>query len=59
MKCAGIIVEVGKNLTDKYKKGQGFVFATRDGIAKWIFRGYSYEYFGGNATYKDYPGSGD
>lgn len=23
--CAGVIVEVGKNLTDKYKKGQRFV----------------------------------
>lgn len=34
--CAGIIVEVGKNLTDKYKKGQR-LFTTGDGPAERLF----------------------
>lgn len=37
--CAGVIVEVGKNLTDKYKKGQRFCIATGDGVTKRIFSG--------------------
>jgi threonine dehydrogenase-like Zn-dependent dehydrogenase len=49
--CAGIIVEVGKNLTDKYKKGQRFVLQPAMGLPSGYSAGYSYEYFGGNATY--------
>lgn len=35
--CAGVIVEVGKNLTDKYKKRPTFCTATGNGITHWIF----------------------
>ncbi|EAX7139821.1 zinc-binding dehydrogenase [Salmonella enterica] len=53
--CAGIIVEVGKNLTDKYKKGQRFVLQPAMGLPSGYSAGYSYEYFGGNATYMIIP----
>lgn len=44
--CAGVIVEVGKNLTDKYKKGQRFVLQPAMGLPSGYSAGYSYEYFG-------------
>ncbi|MCS2148302.1 zinc-binding dehydrogenase [Scandinavium manionii] len=53
--CAGIIVEVGKNLADKYKKGQRFVLQPAMGLPSGYSAGYSYEYFGGNATYMIIP----
>ncbi|HFT1209804.1 TPA: alcohol dehydrogenase catalytic domain-containing protein, partial [Escherichia coli] len=53
--CAGVIVEVGKNLTDKYKKGQRFVLQPAMGLPSGYSAGYSYEYFGGNATYMIIP----
>lgn len=53
--CAGIIVEVGKNLTGKYKKGQRFVLQPAMGLPSGYSAGYSYEYFGGNATYMIIP----
>lgn len=48
---AGIIEEVGKNLKDKYKEGQRFVLQPAMGLESGYSPGYSYEYFGGNATY--------
>ena len=45
--CAGVIVEVGKNLTGKYKKGQRFVLQPAMGLPSGYSAGYSYEYFGG------------
>ncbi|HAN1976260.1 TPA: zinc-binding dehydrogenase [Escherichia coli] len=53
--CAGVIVEVGKNLTGKYKKGQRFVLQPAMGLPSGYSAGYSYEYFGGNATYMIIP----
>ena len=53
--CAGVIVEVGKNLTEKYKKGQRFVLQPAMGLPAGYSAGYSYEYFGGNATYMIIP----
>lgn len=53
--CAGVIVEVGKNLTGKYKKGQRFVLQPAMGLPGGYSAGYSYEYFGGNATYMIIP----
>ncbi|MEX9254220.1 zinc-binding dehydrogenase [Pseudenterobacter timonensis] len=53
--CAGVIVEVGKNLTDKFKKGQRFVLQPAMGLPSGYSAGYSYEYFGGNATYMIIP----
>ncbi|HGY3859721.1 TPA: zinc-binding dehydrogenase [Enterobacter hormaechei] len=53
--CAGVIVEVGKNLTEKYKKGQRFVLQPAMGLPTGYSAGYSYEYFGGNATYMIIP----
>lgn len=53
--CAGIIVEVGENLSTKYKKGQRFVLQPAMGLASGYSAGYSYEYFGGNATYMIIP----
>lgn len=53
--CAGIIVEVGKNLSTQYKKGQRFVLQPAMGLASGYSAGYSYEYFGGNATYMIIP----
>lgn len=48
---AGIIEKVGKNLKDKYKEGQRFVLQPAMGLESGYSPGYSYEYFGGNATY--------
>lgn len=48
---AGIIEKVGKNLKDKYKEGQRFVLQPAMGLESGYSPGYSYEFFGGNATY--------
>jgi len=53
--CAGVIVEVGKNLSGKYKKGERFVLQPAMGLPSGYSAGYSYEYFGGNATYMIIP----
>lgn len=53
--CAGVIVEVGKNLAGKYKKGQRYVLQPAMGLPSGYSAGYSYEYFGGNATYMIIP----
>ncbi|MGK7287166.1 zinc-binding dehydrogenase [Buttiauxella agrestis] len=53
--CAGVIVEVGNNLRDKYKKGQLYVLQPAMGLPSGYSAGYSYEYFGGNATYMIIP----
>ncbi|TNV20926.1 zinc-binding dehydrogenase [Buttiauxella sp. B2] len=53
--CAGVIVEVGKNLTTEYKKGQRYVLQPAMGLPSGYSAGYSYEYFGGNATYMIIP----
>ncbi|MFP2516041.1 zinc-binding dehydrogenase [Buttiauxella agrestis] len=53
--CAGVIVEVGNNLRDKYKKGQRYVLQPAMGLPSGYSAGYSYEYFGGNATYMIIP----
>jgi L-sorbose 1-phosphate reductase len=53
--CAGVIVEVGKNLAGKYQKGQRFVLQPAMGLPSGYSAGYSYEYFGGNATYMIIP----
>ncbi|MFT9497630.1 zinc-binding dehydrogenase [Anaerosolibacter sp.] len=48
---AGIIEKVGSNLKDKYIEGQRFVLQPAMGLDSGYSAGYSYEYFGGNATY--------
>lgn len=48
---AGIIETVGKSLKDKFKEGQRFVLQPAMGLDSGYSAGYSYEYFGGNATY--------
>ncbi|WP_058911051.1 zinc-binding dehydrogenase [Entomohabitans teleogrylli] len=53
--CAGIIVQVGKNLTAGYRPGQRFVLQPAMGLPSGYSAGYSYEYFGGNATYMIIP----
>lgn len=53
--CAGVIVEVGSNLQDKYKKGQRYVLQPAMGLPSGYSAGYSYENFGGNATYMIIP----
>jgi threonine dehydrogenase-like Zn-dependent dehydrogenase len=53
--CAGVIIEVGKNLTGKYKKGERFVLQPAMGLPSGYSAGYSYEFFGGNATYMIIP----
>lgn len=53
--CAGVIVQVGKNLTARYKSGQRYVLQPAMGLASGYSAGYSYEYFGGNATYMIIP----
>ncbi|RJT23148.1 zinc-binding dehydrogenase [Buttiauxella izardii] len=53
--CAGVIVEVGKNLTEKYKAGQRYVLQPAMGLPSGYSAGYSYEHFGGNATYMIIP----
>jgi len=48
---AGIIEKVGSNLKYKFKEGQRFVLQPAMGLESGYSAGYSYEYFGGNATY--------
>lgn len=48
---AGIIVKVGEKLKNRYKVGQKFVLQPAMGLESGYSAGYSYEYFGGNATY--------
>ncbi|AJQ99861.1 zinc-binding dehydrogenase [Hafnia alvei] len=53
--CAGVIIEVGENLRDKYQAGDKFVLQPAMGLSSGYSAGYSYEYFGGNATYMIVP----
>lgn len=48
---AGIIEQVGANLTNQFKAGEPFVLQPAMGLESGYSAGYSYEYFGGNATY--------
>jgi L-sorbose 1-phosphate reductase len=48
---AGIIEKVGNNLKDKFREGQRFVLQPAMGLESGYSAGYSYEYFGGDATY--------
>lgn len=48
---AGVIEQVGANLKDQYEAGQRFVLQPAMGLDSGYSAGYSYEYFGGNATY--------
>ncbi|PWI32396.1 L-sorbose 1-phosphate reductase [Vibrio albus] len=52
---AGIIVEVGDNLKDQFKAGDYFVLQPAMGLPSGYSAGYSYETFGGNATYSIIP----
>ncbi|MBC3227739.1 zinc-binding dehydrogenase [Serratia fonticola] len=53
--CAGIIEQVGKNLQQRYRAGQRFVLQPAMGLPNGYSAGYSYEFFGGNATYMIIP----
>lgn len=53
--CAGIIEQVGKNLQQRYRAGQRFVLQPAMGLPSGYSAGYSYEFFGGNATYMIIP----
>lgn len=48
---AGIIMEVGEDLKNQFKEGDKFVLQPAMGLPTGYSAGYSYEYFGGNATY--------
>lgn len=48
---AGVIEKVGSNLKCKFSEGQGFVLQPAMGLESGYSAGYSYEYFGGDATY--------
>ena len=48
---AGYIVEVGEKLKDQYHVGDKFVLQPAMGLESGYSAGYSYEYYGGNATY--------
>lgn len=48
---AGVIEEVGANLKDRFKAGDRFVLQPAMGLETGYSAGYSYECFGGNATY--------
>lgn len=48
---AGIIVEVGDHLKERYQIGDKFVLQPAMGLPSGYSAGYSYEYFGGNTTY--------
>lgn len=52
---SGIIIEVGAALKGKYEAGQSFFLQPAMGLANGYSAGYSYEYFGGNATYTIIP----
>lgn len=47
----GIIEQVGEKLKDRYYAGEKFVLQPAMGLDSGYSAGYSYEYFGGNATY--------
>jgi threonine dehydrogenase-like Zn-dependent dehydrogenase len=47
----GYIVEVGEKLKDQFKEGDKFVLQPAMGLPSGYSAGYSYEYYGGNATY--------
>ena len=47
----GYIVEVGEKLKDRFKPGEKFVLQPAMGLPSGYSAGYSYEYYGGNATY--------
>ena len=47
----GIIEQVGSKLTDRFHPGQQFVLQPAMGLESGYSAGYSYEFFGGNATY--------
>ncbi len=53
--CAGEIVEVGEKLKSRFKPGEGFVLQPAMGLDSGYSAGYSYETFGGNATYMIIP----
>ncbi|MCM8710150.1 zinc-binding dehydrogenase [Clostridium sp. SYSU_GA19001] len=48
---AGIIEKVGSNLKNKFTEGERFVLQPAMGLESGYSAGYSYEYFGGDATY--------
>ncbi|WEM44750.1 zinc-binding dehydrogenase (plasmid) [Photobacterium sp. DA100] len=52
---AGVIIEVGDNLKDKFTAGDYFVLQPAMGLPSGYSAGYSYETFGGNATYSIIP----
>lgn len=47
----GYIVEVGEKLKDRFQPGEKFVLQPAMGLPSGYSAGYSYEYYGGNATY--------
>lgn len=47
----GIIEQVGEGLKDRFHQGEKFVLQPAMGLESGYSAGYSYEYFGGNATY--------
>lgn len=47
----GYIVQVGEKLKDKFHEGEKFVLQPAMGLPSGYSAGYSYEYYGGNATY--------
>ncbi|MGF1746516.1 zinc-binding dehydrogenase [Vibrio minamisatsumaniensis] len=52
---AGVIVQVGANLQGRFKAGEPFVLQPAMGLPTGYSAGYSYETFGGNATYSIIP----
>ncbi len=47
----GVIEKVGENLKDRFRPGEKFVLQPAMGLESGYSAGYSYEFFGGNATY--------
>ena len=47
----GYIVKVGEKLKDQFEVGEKFVLQPAMGLPSGYSAGYSYEYYGGNATY--------
>ena len=52
---SGVIIQVGEALKESYKVGQKFVLQPAMGLSNGYSAGYSYEFFGGNATYTIIP----